>query len=126
MDSPHPPRTHHLDSSLAHSGEPLKPHDLWTAWEWDPGIVICLLLTGWLYVRGIRRTTLRRKYEIVAYLLGWIVLVIALVSPVHPLGEALFSVHMAQHGMLMLVAAPLLVIWPAIGSFSFCASHAVA
>jgi putative membrane protein len=104
---------------LAHSGEPLQPHDLWTAWEWDPGILFSLLLTGWLYVRGILRTRLRRTYEIVAYLLGWTVLVIALVSPVHPLGEALFSVHMAQHGMLMLIAAPLLVIGRPLVPFLF-------
>jgi putative membrane protein len=105
--------------AFAHSDEPLQPHDLWTSWEWDPGIIIPLLLTGWLYVRGIRRTALRRRYEIVAYLLGWFVLLIALVSPIHPLGEALFSVHMAQHGMLMLIAAPLLVIGRPLVPFLF-------
>ncbi len=37
-------------------------------------------------------------------------LALALVSPLHPLGEALFSAHMVQHEILMLVAAPLLVL----------------
>jgi cytochrome c oxidase assembly factor CtaG len=37
-------------------------------------------------------------------------LVVALVSPLHPLGEVLFSAHMAQHEVLMLVAAPLMVL----------------
>lgn len=37
-------------------------------------------------------------------------LVIALVSPLHPLGEALFSAHMVQHELLMVIAAPLLVL----------------
>jgi cytochrome c oxidase assembly factor CtaG len=32
------------------------------------------------------------------------------VSPLHPLGEQLFSAHMAQHTILMVVAAPLLVL----------------
>ena len=38
------------------------------------------------------------------------VLSLALVSPLHPLGEALFSAHMAQHEILMLLAAPMLVV----------------
>ena len=37
-------------------------------------------------------------------------LVLALVSPLHPLGEALFSAHMVQHEILILVCAPLLVV----------------
>jgi cytochrome c oxidase assembly factor CtaG len=41
---------------------------------------------------------------------GWIVLVLALVSPLHALGSALLSAHMVQHELLMVVAAPLLVL----------------
>ena len=37
-------------------------------------------------------------------------MVIALVSPLHPMGEVLFSAHMAQHEILMLAAAPLIVL----------------
>jgi putative membrane protein len=37
------------------------------------------------------------------------VLAISLVSPLHVLGSALFSAHMAQHELLMVLAAPLLV-----------------
>ncbi len=37
-------------------------------------------------------------------------LVVALVSPLHPWGSVLFSAHMGQHEILMLVAAPLLVL----------------
>jgi cytochrome c oxidase assembly factor CtaG len=51
----------------------------------------------------------RRNIETAAYASGWTALVVALVSPVHPLGESLLSVHMTQHSILMLVAAPLLV-----------------
>ena len=36
--------------ACAHNGEPLKPHDLWMAWSFDPGIVIPLLLTAVLYL----------------------------------------------------------------------------
>ncbi|HWB72019.1 MAG TPA: cytochrome c oxidase assembly protein, partial [Egibacteraceae bacterium] len=38
------------------------------------------------------------------------VLLVALVSPLHAVAEALFSAHMVQHLLLVLVAAPLLVI----------------
>lgn len=44
------------------------------------------------------------------YWSGWLALAVALVSPVHPLGDVLFSAHMAQHELLMIVAAPLIVL----------------
>src|SRR5206468_343444 len=50
-----------------------------------------------------------RPGEAGAFALGWVVLVTALVSPLHRLGEVLLSAHMAQHVLLMAVAAPLLV-----------------
>jgi cytochrome c oxidase assembly factor CtaG/cytochrome c2 len=47
---------------------------------------------------------------VAAFAAGWFVLGIALVSPVHRLGSTLFSAHMVQHELLMVVAAPLLVL----------------
>jgi putative membrane protein len=44
------------------------------------------------------------------FVAGYGVLVVALISPIHTLGEALFSVHMVQHLLLVLVAAPLLLL----------------
>jgi cytochrome c oxidase assembly factor CtaG len=40
---------------------------------------------------------------------GWSGLTVALVSPIHALGERVFSAHMIEHELLMAVAAPLLV-----------------
>jgi putative membrane protein len=45
-----------------------------------------------------------------AFWSGWCALGVALVSPVHGLGAVLFSAHMIQHEVLMLIAAPLLVL----------------
>jgi putative membrane protein len=45
-----------------------------------------------------------------AYYAGLAALFIALVSPVDAVGAALFSVHMTQHLLLMMVAAPLVVL----------------
>jgi putative membrane protein len=41
---------------------------------------------------------------------GWILLFLALLSPMHELGEQLFWVHMTQHEVLVLICAPLLVL----------------
>lgn len=87
------------------------------AWSSEPAVVSGLLLTGWLYVRGVRRLWHSagggrgvQRWEAGAFAAGWLGLVIALVSPLHQLGAVLFSAHMAQHELLMAVAAPLLVL----------------
>jgi cytochrome c oxidase assembly factor CtaG len=49
-------------------------------------------------------------FQVAAFLLGWFALVVALISPIHEMSESLFSAHMAQHELLMAVAAPLLVV----------------
>jgi cytochrome c oxidase assembly factor CtaG len=68
-------------------------------------VVIPLAVTAILYLRGRTATRL----QTISFWAGWISLALALVSPLHPLGEVLFSAHMVQHEILMLVAAPLLV-----------------
>lgn len=94
----------------AHPGEVLEPHDLWSAWSFDPGIVIPLVLTAWLYGRGATAAHGFRPWEIACFWGGWVSLALSLVSPLHPLGEVLFSAHMAQHEIIMTVAAPLLIV----------------
>jgi putative membrane protein len=96
--------------ALAHDGESLRPHDLWTAWSFDPGIVIPLLVTAALYYRGATEAHGVSSKQKIFFWTGWLLLCVALLSPVHPLGEALFSAHMAQHELLMVAAAPLLVL----------------
>jgi len=95
----------------------LAPSDLWRAWSVEPGIVLPLALAAGLYARGLRALWRQagtghgiRRWQAAAFAAGWLVLVIALVSPLHELGETLFSAHMAQHELLMAVAAPLLVL----------------
>jgi putative membrane protein len=87
------------------------------AWTFDPAVVICLVVGGVLYGRGLAR--LRRapteptrlsSAAIAAFAAGWLTLVLALMSPLHALGAFLFSAHMVQHELLMLVAAPLIVL----------------
>lgn len=95
---------------MAHTGEALEPHDLWTAWEFDPGTTIPLVISAILYAWGARTRRGVRIQEMALFWGGWLMLAAALVSPIHPLGEALFSAHMTQHEILMLCAAPLMVL----------------
>lgn len=95
---------------LAHEGGPLQPDDLWTAWKFEPGAVLPLALSAWLYARGARIARGLTRTQVVSFWAGFAILAIALLSPLHPLGEVLFSAHMAQHEILMLLAAPLLVL----------------
>jgi len=101
---------------LAHIGEPLRPHDLWGAWQFEPVTIVLIVASGWMYWRGLTRLwhaagTGRgvRRRDAWAYWVGLFLLAVALLSPLHALGEVLFSAHMAQHELLMTVAAPLLV-----------------
>ncbi len=102
----------HLVPALAwaHARQPVQPQDLWSAWEFDPGVVILLAVAALLYASGSRREALLSAGRRALFWTGWFALIIALISPLHPLGEALFSAHMVQHEILMIVAAPLLVL----------------
>ncbi len=102
---------------FAHLGKPLEPHDLWSAWTFEPVTVALLAASGWMYGRGLTRLWHAagidrgiRRPEAYAFWAGWTLLGLALLSPLHALGGVLFIAHMAQHEVLMTVAAPLLVI----------------
>jgi putative membrane protein len=84
---------------------------------WMPGLMIILPLAAIavLYAVGavqlLRRAARGRKARLCDGLLfgsGWTLLALALLSPLHPLGERLFTAHMIEHELLMAGAAPLL------------------
>ena len=59
---------------------------------------------------GVRASaTVSHRWQAAAFALGLLSLAVALLSPVVWLSTVLFSVHMTQHEILMLVSAPLLV-----------------
>lgn len=100
-----------------HAGGIVAPHDVWTAWSGEPLVVLGLAAAGWAYARGVRaawrsagvgRGIARR--HIAAFAGAAAALVLALVSPVDALGGTLFAAHMVQHLLLILAAAPLLVL----------------
>src|SRR5205807_594459 len=86
-------------------------------WVFDPISVACLLASGALYAAGVSRLWARagrgcgvRLWQLCGFAGGWLALVLALLSPVAAISDILFSVHMTQHEILILVAAPLLVL----------------
>lgn len=88
---------------------------VWNRWSWLDVPVLALLIT--VYSLGLRSLWKRAgigvgisKGRVTAFGAGTIVLFVALVSPLDALSEELFSIHMIQHLLLMLVAAPLLVV----------------
>ena len=96
---------------LFHEGRPHNWHDLVRAWSFEPLVVISLTITVLLFIIGLRRKRRSiRTWEALCFAFGWLALFVALVSPLHAWGQVLFSAHMTQHEILMLVAAPLLVL----------------
>lgn len=99
----------------AHFGD-LQSGSWWAGWNWDPVLLVTLPLLGGLYFRGrVRvlrrmghRANLDRRSQY--FLAGFLVLVVALLSPLDALSDELGSAHMLQHMLLMSVAAPLMVL----------------
>lgn len=102
------------------AAQPAQAHAVGSAgfgWTWDAWITVPLavaltsFLIGWRALaartaRGFSNLTRRAGL----FLAGWTVLVGSLVSPLHQAGARSFSAHMLEHELLMLVAAPLLVL----------------
>ncbi len=108
-------------AALAHDGEshaaPDLASQLWGWWTWDPFVLLALAVSVGFYARGLRRLWGNagtgqgiRRWEVAAFGAGWLSVIVALISPLDPLSDILFSAHMAQHEVLMLVSAPLMVL----------------
>jgi cytochrome c oxidase assembly factor CtaG len=102
---------------LLHAGPHLETGTVLGWWTWDPFVILLLAATGALYAAGICRLWRRagmgqgiRRWQAGCFAAGWLALIVALISPVDALGGILFSAHMAQHELLILVAAPLMVL----------------
>ncbi|HEV2249316.1 MAG TPA: cytochrome c oxidase assembly protein [Candidatus Limnocylindria bacterium] len=70
---------------------------------------VLTVLAAIVYVRGARARRSWPHWRTALFLLGLVALVAALASPIDPLALELFSVHMVQHMLLLVVAAPLLL-----------------
>jgi putative membrane protein len=99
--------------NVAHAA--VAPSEIWSAWTFDPFVILSLALAGWLYARGVARLWSARgpravrPRQVAAYFIGLVFVGAALLSPLDALAGALVSGHMGQHLIFLVVAPPLLV-----------------
>ncbi len=86
-------------------------------WEWRFEVLAVLVPLGILYTLGwyrLRRQGSKQRLatwpRLVSYLSGLFCLAIALISPVDRLGGQLFFMHMIQHKLVIVFAAPLMLL----------------
>jgi cytochrome c oxidase assembly factor CtaG len=80
---------------------------------WDIGALTLLTAGALLYAVGSGRLAARgarvRRVERGAFWAGWAAAVVALAPPLDAAAASVFSAHMVQHELLMLVGAPLMM-----------------
>jgi putative membrane protein len=86
----------------------------WSSWHADPSIVVGTLVVCFAYTYGaarLRDTGLGpTRRQIVYFALAVASVILALASPLHDLSETyLFTAHMGQHVLLIMVMPPLLL-----------------
>ncbi len=100
-----------MNSVLAHTAGPA------FAWTFEPAVSLSVIALGAGYLVGLRRLRRRRStppvastWRRAAFVGGVAAIVVALMSPLDGLSGELLSAHMGQHLVLVLLAAPLLVL----------------
>ena len=87
-----------------------------TRWSFDPLTVAALVVAAIAYHRAEHTVAVAQPRHPIpsgrrrAFFAGLLVVAVAVVSPVHAYADERFVVHMVQHLLLTLVAAPLLVL----------------
>ena len=100
-------------STAAHEGL-THGESVWGAWHLDLLVMVPLLVLVGLYLRGLERWQDRSRehpwWRTASYLSGVAILAVAVQSPLDALAEHHFSMHMIQHEVLMMFAAPLVLL----------------
>jgi putative membrane protein len=116
------PAPAHREESAAALG--LVPQAVWHTWNDDWWLWLLMITVASLYAFGVSRMWHEAgtgrgigATRLWAFAAGWLALFLALLSPLDPLGGVLFSAHMVQHELMMLLAAPLLAVGRPLGAF---------
>ena len=104
--------------ALAHGLAPPEPDAsiLLTGWSFDPTVWLPVLLAATVYLLAVRQVDGAHpdnpvpRRRVAYWLVGLGALILALQSPIERYDTTLFSIHMVQHLLLTMVAAPLLVL----------------
>jgi len=106
-------------TAAAHGPVPAAPPDvanLLFGWTFEPAIVLALGAAALVWIRFVRQVDRAHpanpvpRRRSVFFLSGLAVIAVALMSGIDSYDTTLFSVHMVQHLLLTLVAAPLIVL----------------
>lgn len=99
--------------AAAHDGGP--SGNVWQQWAWLD-LPLLMLMSG-IYILGVRSLWKRAgmgsgisRMRVITFGVAMIVLFLALVSPLDALSDELFTAHMIQHLLIVLIAAPMFVI----------------
>ncbi len=89
--------------------------DQGSLWSYDPWLLAPLYVVGIGFYIGTQRLWRNAGAghgvtfgQAAAFWTGWSIVALAVTSPLHWLGERLFTAHMIEHELLMIVAAPLM------------------
>ena len=87
-----------------HAGEPIM-----SMWQFEPEIVLGLLIAAALYIAGIRRGARSKWWRHALFFGGLLSLALALLSPIEPLADHVFAIHQIEH-MLLRTIGPMLIV----------------
>jgi cytochrome c oxidase assembly factor CtaG len=95
---------------------------LLASWNWRSEVTLVVALMGALFASGWWRLRERgsrtaTRWRLALYLGGLATVCLALMSPIDGLASVLFLVHMVQHELLTMVAAPLLLLANPLAAF---------
>lgn len=107
----------HLKAAAIVSSLSLPAHDgphAWAASGWDAAVLAGLVFAGALHAIGSARLARHggriRRIETISFWVGWTAMLLAVAPPLDRAATLRFSAHMAQHELLMLIGAPLLIV----------------
>jgi putative membrane protein len=113
-------------TTAAHPLSESEPPAFLPSLSFEPWVVTCLLASAAFYGVGLARLWRRagpgrgvHRRRALAFAGGWLATVVALISPLDALGNRLFSAHMVQHEVLMIIAAPLFVLGRPLGVWAW-------
>lgn len=117
-------------NALPYCGAPPVPGSLWQQWNLDPILIAILMAVAVFYGYGRRLSEQRGKARAagwtqpIYFYTGWLIATLAFISPLCALSVALFSARVGQHMILVLVAAPLIMLGRPEAAFAAIADRA--
>ena len=87
-----------------HAGEPIM-----SMWQFEPEVVVGLLIAMALYIAGSHRGAPSKWWRHATFFAGLAALALALLSPIEPLADHVFAIHQVEH-MLLRTIGPILIV----------------